>query len=136
MSHLGPILDQHVVEQMAVIRLVDLRGGLHCLGGQSDLVADELRAARHFEVGHGGGDRVRIRNLDGRESGRQLQAGLFCAVCLNQAVNGLFALIFGHHKTILDIGFFALPRDYPSVFVRRLVDSGRSNLRLICPSPS
>ena len=68
--HLGPILYQHIVEQMPVIRLVDLRRRLHCLGGQSDLVADEPRAARDFELGHGGGDRVGIGDLDGRKSGR------------------------------------------------------------------
>ena len=41
---LGAVGDHHVVEQMAIIRLVDLRGALHRLGGQADLVADQLRA--------------------------------------------------------------------------------------------
>ncbi len=42
MRHLGAVRDDHVVVQVAEIRLVDLRGALHRLGGQADLVADQL----------------------------------------------------------------------------------------------
>ena len=42
--HLGAVGDHHVVEQMSVIRFVDLRGLLHRLRGEADLVADQLAA--------------------------------------------------------------------------------------------
>src|SRR5579872_6190782 len=41
MRHLGAVRQHHVVEQVPVVGFIDLRGALHGLGGESDLVADE-----------------------------------------------------------------------------------------------
>ena len=64
--------DHHVVEQVAVIRLVDLRGALHRFRGQPDLVADQPGAGRDLAVGHRGGDRVGVLHGDVRPGLGQL----------------------------------------------------------------
>ena len=61
--HPGAVGHHHVVEQVAVVRLVDLRGALHRLGGEADLVADQLGAGRDPALGHLGRDRIGV--LDG-----------------------------------------------------------------------
>ncbi len=64
--HLCAIRHQHRVQQVTVIRLVDLRGLLHGLGGQPDLVADQFRAAADLVLRDRGRNRIGV--LDG-ESG-------------------------------------------------------------------
>src|SRR5262249_16831242 len=44
--NLGAVRDHHIVEEVPIIRLVDLRGVLHSLRRQADLVADQLRSGR------------------------------------------------------------------------------------------
>ena len=92
--NLGAIRDHHVVEEVPVIRLVDLRGALHRLGGQPDLVADQLGAAGDLALGHFGGDGIGV--LDG-----EVRPGL-------GQLNRLFALLFRAHQNVggfLAIGF-------------------------------
>src|SRR2546430_1315964 len=48
--YLGSVRHHHMVEQVPVVRLVDLRGALHRLRGETDLVADESCAGRDFAV--------------------------------------------------------------------------------------
>ncbi len=49
--HLGAVGDHLVVEDIAVVRLVDHRRALHRLRGESDFVADQLGAGRDFALG-------------------------------------------------------------------------------------
>jgi hypothetical protein len=43
-------VEEHVVQQRAVVRLADLRAGLHRFGGQADLVALQHAAFGDFQA--------------------------------------------------------------------------------------
>ena len=60
---LRAVRDHHAVEQMPVVGLIDLRGALHRLRSQPDLVSDELGSCRELAPCHFPGDRVGI--IDG-----------------------------------------------------------------------
>ena len=86
MRDLGAVRDHHVVEEVPVIRLVDLRGALHGLGGEADLVADQLGATRDLALGHFGGDGIGVLDGDVRPGLGQLDR--------------LFALLFRAHENV------------------------------------
>jgi hypothetical protein len=97
MRHLGAVGDHHVVEQVAVIRLVDLRGALHRLRGQPDLVADQLGAGGDLAIGDLGGDRVGVLHGDVGPGLGELD-GLFALLLGgDQDIGGLVAIGVGHH---------------------------------------
>ena len=58
--HQAAIGKEHVVEQDAGIRLVDIERALHRLRGQADLVALHDAALRHFHLDPGLLDRIGI----------------------------------------------------------------------------
>jgi hypothetical protein len=97
MLHAGAVGDHHVVEQIAVIGLVDLRGALHRLRGQPHLVTDQLGAAGDLAVGDFGGDRVGVLHGDAGPGFRQLN-GLFAFLLRgDEDIGGLVAIGFGQH---------------------------------------
>jgi hypothetical protein len=89
MRDLGTVGDHHVIKQVAIVRLVDLRGALHRLGGEADLVADQRGAGLDLAVGHLGGDGIGVLNRDAGKGRGELDR--------------LFALLFRIHQ---DIGGF------------------------------
>ena len=89
MRNTGAVGDHHIVEEVAVVRLFDLRGALHRFRGQPDFVADQSGAGRDFAVGDFGGDRVGVFHGDAGPGLGEL--------------NRLFALLLGGEK---DIGGF------------------------------
>ena len=93
--HLGAVADHLVVENVAVVRLVDLRGALHGLGGEADLVADELAALLQLALHHVGGDGVRVLDGDVRKGNVQRRYLLTVLRGLHQNVGGLFAVGVG-----------------------------------------
>jgi hypothetical protein len=90
--HLGAVGDDHRLEQVAVVRLVDLRGGLHRLGGEPDLVADQLLARRHAAFGAFGRNRVGVLEIDVGERDRELRRLFARLRRVHQDVGGLFAV--------------------------------------------
>src|SRR6516164_2604528 len=86
MSDARAIGDHHAVEEMSVVRLVDLRRALHRLGGKPDLVADELGARRDLAIGDFGGNGIGVFHGDAGPGLRQLHR--------------LFAVLFGGNKNI------------------------------------
>ena len=97
MRHLGAVADHLVVEDIAVVRLVDHRGALHRLGGEADLVADDLAALRHLALHHLGGDGVGILDGDGGKGDVQLGRLFAILGCGHQDIGGLFAIGVGEH---------------------------------------
>jgi hypothetical protein len=93
--HLGAIGDHHIVEQMAIIRLVDLRRLLHGLGGESDLMADQLAAFRHFLPLHLVLNRVSVLERDRGPGRRELHHRLAIALGGQQQLGRLLAVCFG-----------------------------------------
>src|SRR5690606_36835171 len=67
MRHLCAVTNHLVVEDVAIVRLVDHGRTLHRLGGQPHLVTDQLAAFLAFALHHVGGDRVRILDGDTRK---------------------------------------------------------------------
>ena len=65
--HLGAVGDHLIVEDVAVVRLVDHRRALHRLGGEPDLVADQLGAGLDLALRDLGRDRVGILEGDARK---------------------------------------------------------------------
>ena len=93
--NLGAVGDHHVVEQVPVVGLVDLRGALHRLGGQPDLVADQLGAGRDLALGHLGRDRVGILDGDVRPGLGELDRLLALLLRGHEDVGGLLAVGIG-----------------------------------------
>ena len=86
MRNAGAVGDHHIVEQIAEVGLVDLRGALHRLRGEADFVADQLGAGRDLALGDFGRDRIGV--VDGNAG-----PGL-------GQLNGLFALLRRGHENI------------------------------------
>jgi hypothetical protein len=76
MGDFGPVRDHHVVEQVAEVRLIDLRRGLHRFRGQSNLVADDACTLLHLLPDHLTLYRIGVFDTDVRERLRQLQRRL------------------------------------------------------------
>jgi hypothetical protein len=57
---------EHVIEEHAVIGLVDADGRLHCLGGQADLVTFDGKSARQLELGPGALDCIGVLDREVR----------------------------------------------------------------------
>ena len=95
MRHLGPVRDHHVVEQIAVVRLVDLRRLLHRLRSEADLVADQLRAGRYLALGALGRDRIGVLEGDAGKRDGQLRGLLPGLLGIHQDVGGLLAIGVG-----------------------------------------
>ena len=93
--HLGAVADHLVVEDVAVVRLVDHRGALHRLRGQADLVADQLAALLDLALHHVGGDGVGILDGDVREGLRERRRLFAVFRRLHQNVGGLLAVGVG-----------------------------------------
>ncbi len=89
--------DHHVVEQVAVIRLVDLRGALHRLRGEADLVADELCAGRDLAIGHRGRDRVGVLHGDAGPGLGELNRLFALLLGGEEDIGGLVAIGVRHH---------------------------------------
>src|SRR5579872_6327025 len=70
--HEPAIGKEHVVEQHAGIRLVDIERALHRLRGQADLVSLDQAALGAFDLDPGLLDRIGVGNRDGRTFLRQL----------------------------------------------------------------
>src|SRR6266851_1348102 len=68
----GAVLKKHVIEQRAIIGLVDLRGILHRLGGESDLVPLEPVSLGDLDRHPRALDRVSVVDRDARETDREL----------------------------------------------------------------
>src|SRR5262249_49684021 len=98
--NLGAVRDHHVVEQMAVIWLVDLRGALHRFRGQADLVADKLRTGLHLAFGHLRGDRVGVIDVDVGPGLGELDRLLALLLCPHENVGGFLAIGSGQHDRI------------------------------------
>ena len=95
--NLGPVRDHHVVEEMPVIRLIDLRGTLHGLRGQADLVADQLRSGRQLALGYFGRDGVGILNVDIGPSRGELGRLLALLLRAHEDVCGFVTVGLGQH---------------------------------------
>ena len=102
--HLGAVGDHHVVEQVAVIRLVDLGGALHRLRGEPDLVADQLGARRDLAVRDEGRDRVGILDDDVGEGLGELDRLFALLFGLHQDIGGLIAFSFRKHGVLPSAG--------------------------------
>ncbi len=96
--HLGAVGNHHGVEQMAVVRLVDLRGALHRLRGQPDLVADQFGAGRDLALRDLGGDRVGVLHGDVRPGLRELHRLLAVLLGGHENIGGLAAIGLRHHR--------------------------------------
>src|SRR3984885_13078844 len=92
-----PVGDHHRVEEVAVVRLVDLRGALHRLRGQADLVADELCARRDFPARHLARDRVGVLHGDAWPSLGELYGLFTLFLRRHQSIGGFVAIGVGHH---------------------------------------
>ena len=97
---LRAVCDHHVVEQMPVVGLVDLRGPLHRLRGQADLVADQLGAGRDLAVGDLGRDRIGVLEGDVRPGLGELGRLLPLLLRGHQDIGGLLAIGFGQHGDV------------------------------------
>jgi len=95
--HFGAVADHLVVEDVAVVRLVDHRGALHRLGGQADLVADELAALLQLALHHVGGDRVGVFDRDVGKGDVQRWRLFMLLGRLDQNVRGFLAIGIGEH---------------------------------------
>jgi hypothetical protein len=93
--------DHHIVEQEAEVRLVDLRGALHCLRGEANLVADQLGAGGDLAVGDYGRDRVGVVDGDVGPGFRELNGLLARLLGGDEDVGGLVAVGFGQHAVWL-----------------------------------
>ena len=116
MRDLGAVRDHHVVEQVPVVRLVDLRGALHGFRGQPNLVPDQLRPGRDLTLGHLGGDRIGVLDGDIRPGLRKLDRLFALLFRTHQNVGGFLAVGIGQHdvsfrrRIILDGGSLARNR--------------------------
>jgi hypothetical protein len=95
--HLGAVADHLVVEDIAVVRLVDHRGALHCLGGEPDLVPDQLGAGFQLALHDLGRDRVGVLDRDLGKCDMQLRRLLMDSLRLHQNVGGFAAIGGGEH---------------------------------------
>ncbi len=93
----GAVRDHHVIEQVPVIRLVDLRGALHRLRGQADLVADQLRPGGHLAPGHFGGDGIGVLDGDVGPGLGELDRLLALLFRAHEYVGGFLAVGIGQH---------------------------------------
>ena len=82
---------------MAVVRLVDLRGLLHRLGSESDLVAADPVAGGDLESGHLALDGVGVLDGDIGKSLRQLQCRFALLFGVEQDLGGFAAVGLGKH---------------------------------------
>ena len=97
-QNLGAVANHLVVEDVAIIRLVDHRGTLHRLGGQADLVADQLGAGGDLAARDLGRDRIRVLDRDGRECLRERRGLLVLLLGIFQNIGALFTIGFGQHR--------------------------------------
>src|SRR5882672_3626253 len=93
--HLRAVGDHHIVQQMAVVGLVDLGRGLHRLRGQPDFMADQLRAPFDLVLRDRGGDRVGVLDGDVGVGRRQLHRLLLRLVGVQQDLDALLPFCFG-----------------------------------------
>ena len=99
--HLRAVMQHHVVEQMAVVRLVDLRRLLHCLRGQADLVTEQLAAAGDLAARRLALNRVGILDLDIRKGFGQLHGLHAGPLGFHQNIRGPGALLVGQHGSAI-----------------------------------
>jgi hypothetical protein len=93
--HLCAVGDHHRIHQVPVVGLVDLRGRLHRLRGQPDLVADQLRAPFDPVIGDRGRDRVRVLDGDVGVGGGELHRLLLRLEGVQQRLDALLSFGFG-----------------------------------------
>ncbi len=123
---LGAVGDHHMVEQMAVIRLVDLGGALHRLGGETDLVADQPGAGGDLALRDQARNRIGIIDGDVRKGPGELDGLLALLLGVHQDIGGLVAVSIREHgrpSVLLHFLRFAAPRPstgrlHPVVFGR------------------
>ena len=96
--HLDAVVQQHVVQQMAVVRLVDLRGLLHRLRRQPDLVADDLRAGGGLVPDDLGLYRVGILDRDIGQRLGQLPHRLPLGLGGDEELRCVLAIRFRQHR--------------------------------------
>ena len=95
--HLGAVGNHLVVEDVAVIRLVDHGGALHRLGGETHFVADQFGAGRDLALRDYGGDGVAIVDGDRGKSDVQLDRLFALLLRRHQDIGGLLAVGVGEH---------------------------------------
>ena len=100
-------------EQVAVVRLVDLRGLLHRLGGEPDLVADQLLARRHAALGALGRDRVGVLEGDAGKRDGKLRRLLARFRGVHQHVGGLVWRSASESMCVLVLACSIRPRRAP-----------------------
>ena len=95
--HLRAIGDQLIVEDVAIIRLVDHRRALHGFRRETNLVPNHPGASLDLAVRNLGRDRVGILDCDGGK--RDVQLGRLFAIFLrrDQNVGGFPSVGFGQH---------------------------------------
>ena len=98
--YLRAVGDHHVVEQVPVVGLVDLRGSLHRLRGQADLMTDEFRAAGDLAVGDLGRDRIGVIEADVRKGLGELDRLLPLLLRGDQDIGGFLAVGIGQHEDV------------------------------------
>ena len=100
-GNVAAVVEEHIVQQRAVVWLADLRAGLHRFGGEADLVAFQHAAFGNFQAHPFALDGVGVFNGDLRILKRDradLLPGLFR---LMQAVGDQGMGVFVEHGDIL-----------------------------------
>src|SRR5262245_25518857 len=95
--NLGTVGDHHVVEQVPIVGLVDLRRALHRLGGEADLVPDQLCPGGDPPFGDLGGDRIGIFDGNAGPGGGELDGLFALLLCRHENVGGFAAIGLGQH---------------------------------------
>src|SRR5215510_2071709 len=98
--NLGTVGDHHVVEQVPIVGLVDLRRALHRLGGEADLVPDQLCPGGDPPFGDLGGDRIGIFDGNAGPGGGELDGLFALLLCRHENVGGFAAIGLGQHSEI------------------------------------
>ena len=93
--YFGAVSDHHIIEQMPIVGLVDLRRLLHRLGREPDLVPDQLATLSHLLPLDLVLDRVSILERDRRPGGRELHHRLAITLSGQQELCRLLAVRIG-----------------------------------------
>src|SRR6266850_2195510 len=109
--HFRAVGNHHVIQEMSVVWLADLRGGLHRLRREPDLVADEPRARLDLVLRNRGRDGVGILDGDVRVGDRELHRLLFLLLGVQQRFDAFLAFGFGQRHGFLSFrnADFTLP---------------------------
>jgi hypothetical protein len=103
MPHFGAIGNQLVIEDVAIIRLVDHRRSLHRFRGKAHFVADQPGPGLDLALRNLGRDRVGILYGDVRKCDVQLRCLLSVPLCRHQNISGFFSVGVGQHVSPLAV---------------------------------